>query len=131
VPINDTERERLRNVKSSFAREADAEAFALSRTKITELERQEEKKQAQNGKDKQFKDSKHIRQMWKCLTCNNRMFASYPKRCYLDQHKVVIVRELREDISREQKRSELSSKKAEEGGLKLGSGIEWSRSRFS
>jgi hypothetical protein len=131
APLLDTERERLRNLKSSFAREADAEAFALSRSRIVELEKEEEKKQTHNGKAKQSTESKHIRKMWKCVTCDNRTFAHYPKKCYMDQHNVVVVRELREDPSREQKRSALSSKKAEEGGLKLGSGLEWSWSRFS
>ena len=128
APIDDRERQRLRDVKSCFAGEADAELFAATRTRITELEKAEESKI--RGKDGKVDENKQIRKKWQCSTCQ-QLYAYYPKKCHNGGHELTQVRELREETSQDQKRSELSNRATEEGGLKLGSGIEWSWSRFS
>ena len=130
APLDDAERERLRNVKSAFSSEADAELFVASRRAITELEKEEERKMKKGDKGKEKNNSKHIHKMWRCLHCQ-QLFQHYPKRCYNERHDVAVVRELRETASQEQKRTALSNKKTEEGGLKLGSGIAWTWNRFS
>eukprot|EP00977_Amphora_coffeiformis_P011648 scaffold2804_cov181-Amphora_coffeaeformis.AAC.16 len=131
-PLDRAERERLRNVKSAFATEADAEEFARKRRAVVELEKEEERKTKKTqGKHAIPNEEKRINKVWRCLTCQH-LFQHYPQRCFSSAHDVAIVRELNGVISTtEQKRTELSNKTAEEGGLKLGSGIEWTWNRFS
>lgn len=130
--LNSEERERLRNVKSAFATEADAEEFAHKRRAVVDLEKEEERKTKRTqGQKAGPNEKKRINKVWRCLTCQH-LFQYYPQRCYGSAHDVATVRELNGVATTEQKRTELSNKAAEEGGLKLGSGIEWTRwNRFS
>lgn len=130
VPLNDAERERLRHVKSVFSTEADAEMFVTSRRVITELEKAEERKTKSKNKKTASQENKSIHTTWQCHTCQQTT-PYRPVRCYTSHHDVRVVRDLRENTSREKKRTELSNRKTADGGLKLGSGLEWSWSRFS
>lgn len=130
APLDDAERERLRNVKSAFATEADAEKIAASRHKIVELEKEEERKTKSKNKKESVETSKQIRKVWQCINCQH-VFTYHPQRCFNLGHDVSVARELRQTATKEQKLTALSNKKADEGGLKLGSGIEWSWNRFS
>lgn len=127
APLNDTERERLRNVKSKFATEADAERLAAASNKVLELAKEEERKTKTQSKKNSSEESKQIRKEWRCLTCQ-QTFKQRPRGCFSSGHQVAVERELRDVTSKEQKRAGMNKK---EGGLRLGSGVEWSWTRFS
>ena len=134
----EVDHQAILNAKSRFATEADAEAYAASRRRVTELEQEEARKEASNKKKtKNGKDPKEkvIAMEWICRSCNNRRSRVEPKSCIRMGHQVISKRILNKSIeSKEDKRTNLSSAAAEDGGITLGSGLEWSRfpsSRFS
>jgi rubrerythrin len=130
VPLDDGERERLLNFKSAFATEADAENFAASRRTVVELEKEEDRRTQIKKKNDTAGDSRMIRKTWRCNTCHNSV-SSRPNRCFHQGHDVAVARDLRQTTSKDQTRTTLSNKASEDGGLKLGSGLDWSWSRFS
>ena len=119
--------------------EADAEEYARSRRAVTELEKQERQKEARKNKENSASNNKNnrngggaIQREWFCQDCK-KCFSNNPLRCVRARHRVKVERKLIKAKTQEEKRSALSNAKTEDGGLKLGSGIEWDQrwSRFS
>ena len=136
--VTNIDHERVLNAKSRFATEADAEAYAASRRRVTELEQEEAKKEAmakkENGqsKDGDGQTKKVVLKEWTCRTCNNRRSKTEPKGCIRARHAVSCKRILnKETETKEDKRLKMSRTSARDGGLVLGAGIEWDRANFS
>jgi len=121
--------EQLLNAKSRFTDEADAEAYAKSRRVVTDLERREEQKMHSKKKHKATKESA-IQKEWVCATCNNKTTKTIPKLCLRAKHKVNFTRTVKKSDTVQERRLKLDEKSAEDGGLKLGAGVEWDRRRF-
>lgn len=135
--LNADEKERIVSQKSRFANEAGAEEYARSRRIVTELEQEESKKEfkASNTKKAQqgnASGASSIKTEFFCQTCR-QSFSRKPVGCYKARHQVKTERKIEETKTIVEKRTALSDKRAEDGGLKLGTGIEWSRwnNRFS
>eukprot|EP00797_Seminavis_robusta_P014290 Sro216_g089420.1 minichromosome maintenance complex component 10 (235) ;mRNA; r:53571-54275 len=134
--LQNMDRAAVMNTKSRFASEADAEAYAESRRRVTELEQEEARKDKTKGKAQQqllADQKKVVDKEWICKTCSNKRFKKEPKVCLRARHDVVLKRILnKKDETVAEKRSKLTSRSVQDGGLTLGSGIEWTRfSRFS
>ena len=129
--LKNLDADAILNAKSRFASEADAEAYAESRKRVTELEQEEARKEQK----KQKKSTATIQLEWVCRTCNNKRSQYEPKQCIRARHQVTRKRILNKtEVSKSEKRTKLTAKSAQEGGLVLGSGIEWTQiksSRFS
>jgi hypothetical protein len=128
------DQDKVLNAKSRFANEAAAEDYAHSRLRITELEKLESNKgKKQQSKDNNKKDQKNNRltKEWNCSTCGAR-FTARPMQCITANHLVKISRTLAKVITKTDKRTKMHEKSVEEGGLRLGAGLDWSRpwSRF-
>ena len=138
--LGEIDHEQVMKAQSRFAHEADAEEYARSRRVVSELEVEEAKKQkitkatddATSKKEKQGSQKAIIEKEWRCLTCK-RTFPKEPVACVRCRHKVKVLRSIRATKTKSDERQELTDKRAEDGGLKLGSGLDWSRnySRFS
>ena len=111
--------------RSRFAEEVAAEEYALSRTRVVDLERQEAK-QCASARVK--KDAAPLSKEWYCFSCN-RAFLERPTQCHLAGHTLKLRRSLREKNTTTERRLTLSNMSEEDGGLKLGTGLEWSRRR--
>jgi flagellar biosynthesis chaperone FliJ len=123
--------EEVLNAKSRFAVEADAEEYAKNRRRVVELETIESK-QANRKRLAPEKENQKIQREWVCFTCPNRPhFSLPPKPCISSGHKVSIKRVIKEVGSKEVERSKLNEMAPDQGGLMLGRGLEWSKSRFS
>lgn len=109
------------NAKSRFSMEADAEEYARARNALQDLEENEMKSQKRD-KNK----GKRISSQWRCTTCS-RMFSYKPMQCVRARHQVQQQRQIQEhQASKTEQRLQLASKDASNGGLRLGSGVEWS-----
>jgi hypothetical protein len=108
--------------KSRFASEADAEDYARSRRIVNGLEEEEAKKDRKT-KDPVFTS---IQKEWRCKTCN-RTYTKHPFDCKRLRHNVQVTRDLRTSKTVEEQRLALTETNSEDGGLKLGSGLNWSR----
>jgi minichromosome maintenance protein 10 len=133
--MNDADKERIANKKSRFSMEADAEEYAKSRRIVSELENEESKKEFKASKSNKLQGNGtgtagSIRTEWFCQTCK-QTFSKKPLGCYKAKHPVKIDRKIQAAKSIGEKRLALSGKHADDGGLKLGSGLEWSWNRFS
>lgn len=129
--IDDIDRDRVISTQSRFAHDADAEEYARSRRVVSELELAESKKVANASKKVVAQGTNAIEKEWHCLTCK-RSFQQNPFACFRLDHRVKVERNIRATQSIAEKRLALTDKKAEDGGLVLGSGLEWSRwNRFS
>jgi rubrerythrin len=120
--VDDIDLEYVRSTKSKFEREAKAEDYAQSRNNVLQLEKQEEFK---TKKEKQKVGSGAIEKEWICKTCN-KTFTSNPRMCLTRGHQVQVHRKLQKQTSTDGTRLALSSKSADDGGLVLGGGLEWS-----
>jgi hypothetical protein len=124
--------ERVRTTKSRFANEADAEDYAKSRQAVLELEKLENSKAHQKSSRKE--NAKFTKE-WTCATCGGKKFSLKPNNCIAASHKVKRHLLLNKEETKADKRSQLQQKSSEDGGLRLGAGLEWSRpptwSRFS
>lgn len=121
--------EEVATTKSMFAHEAEAEEYARSRSVVEGLEEEEHKKL--KAKNKEALPTGSIQREWVCKTCG-RTTKIKPTSCFNANHLVKMKRQLQETKTADEQRLELSNKRAEDGGLKLGSGLEWERwSRFS
>jgi hypothetical protein len=121
--------ERIASKKSRFSKEADAEDYARSRRVVSELEKEESKKEYQASKTNKLPgngETGSIKTEWFCPTCR-QTFYKKPVVCYTSKHPVKMDRKIQVAKSIGDKRTALSDKSAEDGGLKLGSGLEWSR----
>ena len=116
------------SAKSRFASEFEAEEYARSRNKVIALEREEETKTRaqEKKKSKQQPNGGGIEKEWHCRNCG-RAHSVRPVMCYRANHDVRIRRKIKEAASTGERRQALSDSKAEDGGLKLGMGLEWSR----
>ena len=126
--LEDLDRADAIAAKSSFQSEADAEQYARSRQAVNDLERKETQKNARDErKKKQMKgrDEKVIQVQWICTSCGKES-ASQLVLCQKMGHKVKKQRSIKEATTKEESRDRLNKKRAEDGGLQLGSGLEWS-----
>lgn len=132
--INDIDRDQVVTAQSRFAHEADAEEYARSRRVVSELEQEESKndtKELRNIAASQSQGSTLIEKEWRCLTCK-KSFQQKPFACIRLNHRLRVERNIRAEHSIAEKRLALIEKKAEDGGLVLGGGLEWSRwNRFN
>lgn len=133
-PLSDEMRTSILETKSKYSQEADAESYAKSRQALTELEKQEAKhdksqtRKNGNGKEKPTSSSAIIVCTYKCVTCNQ--ISSYkPSACIAANHKVKQKREIKSKKSITEKRLNLKTRSADEGGMVLGQGLEWSEWR--
>lgn len=118
------------NRKSRFEVEAKAEDYARKRQAVIELEKKEEgemKREAKKNKasGKGTSNSK-VQREWRCNTCK-RTFGVDPKMCKRRGHKVKVLRSIEEVKTLTEKRLKLQDKKVEDGGIKLGAGVEWTK----
>jgi minichromosome maintenance protein 10 len=131
--MNDADKEMIANQKSRFSHEADAEEYAKSRRIVSELENEESKKEFKASKTNKALGTGtagSIKTEWFCQTCK-QSFSKKPLGCYKAKHPVKMDRKIQAAKSIGEKRVTLSNKSADDGGLKLGSGLEWSWNRFS
>eukprot|EP00557_Chaetoceros_sp_GSL56_P011112 CAMPEP_0176480900 /NCGR_PEP_ID=MMETSP0200_2-20121128/2527_1 /TAXON_ID=947934 /ORGANISM="Chaetoceros sp., Strain GSL56" /LENGTH=720 /DNA_ID=CAMNT_0017877057 /DNA_START=214 /DNA_END=2376 /DNA_ORIENTATION=+ len=131
APLSSDQRARILDAKSKFSDEARAESFAKSRQAITELEKKEtshEKRQSRKTKPHtgaNASGSAIIILGYKCLTCN-KITTQRPSHCITMRHKVKQVRDIKKHERASEKRLKLKSRSPEDGGMILGSGLEWS-----
>ena len=126
--LEDLDRADAIAAKSSYQSEADAEQYARSRQAVNDLEGKETQKNARDErKKKQMKgrDEKVIQVQWICTSCGKES-ASQLVICQKMGHKVKKKRTIKETTTKEESRDRLNKKRAEDGGLQLGSGLEWS-----
>ena len=125
--MDDAQRAKLLSTKSKYDMEANAELFAKSRNVLTELEKKETShdKKKKKTKDSTMKDCM-ITVQWICFTCGKRMTRYKPNVCIRSNHKVKQKRELKQKESVAETRSGLAAKSVGDGGLTVGSGLEWS-----
>ena len=119
--------------KSRFASEVDAENYARNRKKICELERREDistNQQQRTQKQQQQQKQTAISKVWTCQTCQ-RTTTTRPSLCIRQQHKVRLVREVRSDNSKAEKRMRMHKSTVQNGGMVLGAGLEWSGFRHN
>ena len=114
-------------IKSRFAKEADAEAYAKSRLVVSDLERREIFKEQNEAKRKKAGISgTKIEKEWICVTCNKRRSQMKPNICIRQNHKVRLERLVKSVLSEADKRSKLNETDVDDGGLTLGQGLDWS-----
>jgi Primase zinc finger len=123
-PMDDTFRNQILSTESRFANEAHAEEYARSRRVVSELE-EEETKLAKKGV---HKEARPIVKEWYCAECN-KSFQHKPAVCIRQEHRVKLERTIRDVQSIEEQRVAMTEKKVVDGGLVLGSGLEWSQRR--
>ena len=129
-----TERENIISAKSQFISEVEAEDYARSRRAICELEEQESKAIMKASSSNQGGNAKTpaILKEWYCIVCRKH-FNQEPIRCRRLHHQVKVERNIRAVQSKADERLAMTEAKTEEGGLVLGTGLDWSRfpsSRF-
>jgi hypothetical protein len=125
-PMLQVDTNKVLQAKSRFAHEADAEEYAKSRQAVLALEELETKQEftqkKKGGVDKQKKCVKE----WTCEACGSRSFTK-PNHCVRAGHTVKLRRSIQKEVTKEESRTKLNAKSVEDGGLSLGSGLEWSR----
>ncbi|KAL9180594.1 hypothetical protein ACHAXT_011047 [Thalassiosira profunda] len=124
------DRNAIFNAKSRFASVVDAQEYARARSVVQELEAREDSKQ--QGKNTDRNKSKAapaiVTTGWACRTCKNKTLYK-PTSCIHARHDVRQVRELKggpKGTGTRKERLDRHGKDADEGGLTLGSGLEWS-----
>jgi hypothetical protein len=131
TPLSTEQRALILDAKSKFSDEAKAESFAKSRQAITELEKKEtshEKRQSRKTNPQtgaKAAGSAIIILEYKCLTCN-KVSKQRPSHCISMRHNVKYVRDIKKYERASEKRLNLKSRSPEDGGMVLGSGLEWS-----
>lgn len=113
--------------KSRFSAEYDAEKYARSRRAVTELEETEGKADARKMKKDQ---ATQMQKEWHCRTCQ-RIFQYKPTSCVQQRHSVSVKRKLLNTKTVTEKRLALADTKVSNGGMVLGSGLEWSKAKWS
>ena len=121
--MGDIDEEKIRNAKSEFANEVEADEYAKQRRKVDELEKAEASHESRNKKNKS--EEKKLSRMWLCKTCGKSYFKT-PKACTKAGHEVSRKFAIKDDITKDERRSELNRRNIEDGGLRVGSGIAWS-----
>jgi hypothetical protein len=129
--LGEIDMDKVVAAQSRFSKEADAEAYAKSRQTMLDLERLEDTKTKSDKrkmeKSATLKDSA-IEKRWTCKTCN-RTSTKQPVICMSRNHEVKLERTVNQASTKEEKRLEMGAKTAEDGGLVLGTGLEWDRRR--
>jgi hypothetical protein len=129
--LGELDMDKIVAAESRFSKEADAEAYAKSRQTMLDLERQEQTKNKSGIRKKEKsatrKDSA-IEKRWFCKTCN-KTTTTEPAMCMRRNHQVKLERTVKQASTTEEKRLEMGTKTAEDGGLVLGTGLEWDRRR--
>ena len=130
--LGDIDEDAVLKAKSKFAKEADAEHYARSRRIVTELEQQEALREKKENKKENAKKNR-MNKEWVCRTCGGVKFKSKPNNCVRAGHNVKLVRQINSTLSKTEERTKLHDRNIDDGGLRLGAGLEWSRpySRFS
>ena len=118
--------DKVKTQKSRFQHEAEAEQYAKSRQALLELEQVEERSSSKTNPQQQAA-SKKLSNEWHCKTCN-RVFTKRPNVCHVKGHVLTIQRKLlKHPVSKTDQRTKLNETSAEDGGLRLGAGLDWSR----
>jgi len=124
----------IMNAKSRFSSATDAQEYARARAQVQELEAREATKEGYNNKKKKDKSSDvAIRTTgWACRTCK-KTTPFKPVACIKSRHDVRQKREIKgqETLSKRKDRLDRHGKDDKEGGLTLGSGVEWTRLEWS
>jgi hypothetical protein len=118
------------NAKSRFEDEAKAEEYAKSRRVVSELERQEELKMKSNKHQPDETSVHAIQKEYHCVTCK-KTTKFFPNLCKRANHKISQKRSIKKTDTVQERRLKLDEQSTEAGGLKLGTGLEWDRRRFS
>jgi hypothetical protein len=127
VTLSDETRSSVLSAKSKFSSEAESAMYAQSRKAIIELENQEgalEKREAKK-KSNQEHDQTRIKTVYICVTCR-KTTKFKPQTCIRQRHQVKIRRELKKKEDLAESREKKSKDAAKDGGLVLGTGLEWS-----
>ena len=123
------DRDAILNAKSRFASSATAEEYARARSVVQQLEIQEcETNKRKERKEKNSAKASIVTTGWVCKTCKSKT-AFEPTRCVRSHHDVKQIRELKEkkvSMGTCKDRMERHGKEDTDGGLTLGSGLEWS-----
>ena len=123
------DRDAILNAKSRFASSATAEEYARARSVVQQLEIQEcETDKRKERKEKNSAKASIVTTGWVCKTCKSKT-AFEPTRCVRSHHDVRQIRELKEkkvSVGTRKDRMERHGKEDTDGGLTLGSGLEWS-----
>jgi len=126
--IDDGDKEKIRNARSQFADEVDADEYANRRRKLLELEKLEALSQGKNNKNNnsQLKqNNKRLTKSWSCQTCG-QSYVYNPKRCIAQNHQLKTIFDIEKSATKHEQRIKLHGKSAEDGGLHIGSGLDWS-----
>jgi len=122
------DREAIFNAKSKFASDADAQEYARARSVVQELECREESKNASGKKKNETSKQSITTTGWACRTCQ-KSTPYKPVSCIRARHDVRQKRELKagaKSLGSRGERLGRHDKDPEQGGLTLGSGLEWS-----
>jgi minichromosome maintenance protein 10 len=123
--FKESEKNKVMSTKSRFSSEADAERYLESRKAVTELENREGRADLQS-KTKEAKSlQKAIVTQWVCDTCHIRT-TKMPNICMRAGHRLRRERELTKTSTLTETRLGKQKKSTQDGGLTLGSGVEWS-----
>lgn len=125
------DREAIFRARSRFASEAGAQEYARARAAVQELEAREDSKEGNKNSNKKDGKSKPTPAIatsgWACRTCG-RTTPYKPASCVRARHDVRQRREIRgtaKGSGTRKERLDRHGRDAEEGGLTLGSGLEW------
>lgn len=139
-PTKSFDRDAVLNAKSRFAEASNAEEYARARSVVHQLEvreieidqRRERMERTKQGvgsnKDKSKAAAGIVTTGWVCKTCKTKSLVK-PLGCFRAKHDVRQRRELKEaklTLGTRKERINRHGKDADEGGLTLGAGLEWS-----
>lgn len=124
--MDDSVRNAVIAAQSRFAIVADAEEYARSRRVVGELEQEEAQKAFKKKKEESNNNNTAIEKEWRCLTCH-QSFRQQPIGCYRQNHRVELQRKIRGVQTVGEERMALSDKHADDGGMVLASGLDWSQ----
>jgi len=125
----------IMNAKSRFSSVTDAQEYARARAQVQELEAREATKEGYNNKKKKKDKASDVAIKtigWVCRTCR-KTTPFKPVACIKSRHDVRQKREIKgqETLSKRKDRLDRHGKDDKEGGLTLGSGVEWTRLEWS
>lgn len=122
--IGNIDKDTLLTASSRFSEQANSENFVRSRQVVEQLEKDEGRKEQLISRNKN--QDGPIEKNWFCDTCK-RSFQFEPTLCIRRNHRLKCIRGLKSSTSTEDERVALTKKSVEDGGLTLGSGLEWSQ----
>ena len=117
--------EKIRNARSQFADEVEADEYAKHRRKVVELEKLEASQESRDKK-KNLANGKNNRmtKRWHCKNCR-QTYTLKPRGCITKNHAVTTKYDLKQDVTKDERRKKLNDKSVEDGGLRLGMGLDW------